>query len=139
MKEENEEEANYLENFDRIFGTKVNKKIKLNMPMLHIIFENFREDVYSPSKKYKELRRKKIELFNKFRKDLRDEQMKIFNNYNEIENQITEEIEEQLFMFGYIVATELLNEVEINIKKYNSSFQPLKFINVSTKNINDVN
>lgn len=139
MKEENEEEANYLENFDRIFGTKVNKKIKLNMPMLHIIFENFREDVYSPSKKYKELRRKKIELFNKFRKDLRDEQMKIFNNYNEIENQITEEIEEQLFMFGYIVATELLNEVEINIKKYNSSFQPLKFIDISTKNINDVN
>ena len=139
MKEENEEEANYLENFDRIFGTKVNKKIKLNMPMLHIIFENFREDVYSPSKKYKELRRKKIELFNKFRKDLRDEQMKIFNNYNEIENQITEKIEEQLFMFGYIVATELLNEVEINIKKYNSSFQPLKFIDISTKNINDVN
>lgn len=139
MKEENEEEANYLENFDRIFGTKVNKKIKLNMPMLHIIFENFREDVYSPSKKYKELRRKKIELFNKFRKDLIDEQMKIFNNYNEIENQITEEIEEQLFMFGYIVATELLNEVEINIKKYNSSFQPLKFIGISTKNINDVN
>ena len=139
MKEENEEKANYLENFDRIFGTKVNKKIKLNMPMLHIIFENFREDVYSPSKKYKELRRKKIELFNKFRKDLRDEQMKIFNNYNEIENQITEEIEEQLFMFGYIVATELLNEVEINIKKYNSSFLPLKFIDISTKNINDVN
>ena len=34
--------------------------------------------------------------------------------YNEMENQITEELEEQLFMFGYIVGTELSNEVNLS-------------------------
>ena len=120
MKEEIEK-VNYLSDFDEIFGTKTEKKIKLNMPLLHGIFDYIRDDIYSPSKKQEKLRRKKIELFDKFREDLTDEQMKIFNLYNEMENQITEELEEQLFMFGYILGTELSNEVKSNIKKNNNT------------------
>ena len=110
-------EEDYLKNFDEVFGTKTSKSIKLNMPLLKNIFNNFREDIYFPSKKHDRLRNKEIELYEKLKESLSDEQIKEINKIMEIQNQMTEEVEEQLFLFGFVVATELSEEVKTNIKK----------------------
>lgn len=108
------QETDYLKEFDEIFNTKTKKNINLNMPLLKTIFENFSDDIYAPSKEYNRLRNKKIKLSNKLQGFLTEEQREIFNKYNEIENQITSEEELQIFMFGYIVSSELRNEVKQN-------------------------
>ena len=104
----------YLRMFDEIFRTKVSKSIRLNMPLLKAIFNEFGEALYTPSKRYEELRHQKIDLSDKLEETFTEEQQIIFNQYNEIENQISGDIEEQLFMFGYIIAAELKEETQIN-------------------------
>lgn len=42
-------EQDYLKRFDEIFGTKIKKNIKLDMPVLKLFFENFGESLYTPS------------------------------------------------------------------------------------------
>ncbi len=108
------EELNYLEVFDEIFGTKTNKHLRLNMPMLKIIFDNFGEDLYTPNEKYEQILKQKIKVLNKLEETFTEQQRKLFSEYNEIENQLTEDIEQQLFMFGYIIASKLNEETKIN-------------------------
>lgn len=107
-------EQDYLKLFDKIFGTKLTKKIRLDMPLLKLIFNEFGETLYTPSKRYEELRHQKIKLTDKLEKTFSEEQQIMFNQYNEVENQISGDIEEQLFMFGYIIATELGKETQID-------------------------
>ena len=107
-------EQDYLKRFDEIFETKTNKNIRLNMPILEVIFKNFGETLYTPSRRHEELRHKKIELSNELQKTFTAEQKTIFNKYNEIENQISSDVEEQLFMFGYILGNELKLEIKNN-------------------------
>lgn len=105
-------EQDYLKRFDEIFGTKTNKNIRLNMPILENIFENFGETLYTPSKRYDELSHKKIEILNEMQKTFTPEQKEMFDIYHEIENQISIDVEEQLFMFGYILGNELKFEAQ---------------------------
>ena len=103
----------YLKHFDSIFGTKTIKNLNLNkVPLLKILFEHFEEDLYTPSQRYKELRRKRIELSDKLESSFTQEQQELFEQYWEIDNQILVEEEQQLFLFGYLVANELKYEIE---------------------------
>ena len=112
MKEK--EETNYIEHFNKIFGTKTDKHLRLNMPMLKILFDNFVEDIYTPNEKYNQIRKQKIKISDKLEETFTEEQKELFNQYNEIENQLTDDVEEQLFMFGYIIASKLNEETQIN-------------------------
>ena len=84
------------------------------MPMLKILFENFEESLYIPNKKYEDILKKKIRILDELENTFTREQREIFNKYNEIENQLTEDVEEQLFMFGYIIASKLSEEKKVN-------------------------
>lgn len=110
MKEENE----YLENFDKIFNTKTRENINLNMPLLKTIFGNFMDTIYAPTNNYKELKSEKSELSDKLQASFTDKQRQIFNKYIELENEMISEEELQIFMFGYIISSELKNEVKQN-------------------------
>ena len=111
---EKKEEQNYLEVFDKIFGTKTNEHLRLNMPMLKIIFENFGEDLYTPNNIQRQILNEEIKIADELENTFTDKQKELFNKYNEFENQITIDIEEQLFMFGFIIASELNNECKQN-------------------------
>lgn len=113
MKEK--EETNYIEHFNKIFGTKTDKHLRLNMPMLKIIFKNFGEDIYTPNEKHNQIRKQKIKISDELEETFTEEQKKLFYKYNEIENQLTDDVEEQLFMFGYIIANALQAEYKLNI------------------------
>ena len=114
-----EEEVNYLKDFDKIFKTNTSQRIKLNMPLLKQIIQYFGEDIYTPNKRHEKLREEKIKIYNKLQNILTEEQIQLLNKYNEIENQITQDTEEQLFMFGYIIGSELSKEIQDNITKKN--------------------
>ena len=103
----------YLKHFDTIFGTKTVRKFKLNnLPLLKVLFEYFQADLYTPSSKYKELRKKRIELSNKLGLTFTPEQQELFEKHLEIDNQISLEEEQQLFLFGYLIANELRYEIK---------------------------
>ena len=108
------EEQDYLEHFNKIFGTETNKHLRLNMPMLKIIFQNFGENIYTPNKEYNQIRGQIIKILDELEGTFTEKQKELFDEYKVMENQLTEDVEEQLFMFGYIVASKLSEETKIN-------------------------
>lgn len=103
-----------LKHFDSIFNADTLKTINFsNMKMLKALYEYFEEDIYTPSPKYSKLRHKHIEISDKLESTFSDEQKKLFEQYWDIGNQMCEEEQQQLFLFGYIIATKLNIESKI--------------------------
>lgn len=108
-----DDEKEILQHFDKIFGTNTIKHIKLNMPLLRYFFYNLEEDFRKPSPKFKELRKKQIELSEKIHKTFNTEQEKLFDEYSNTTNMLVTVEDLQLFCFGYIFAKELEKEGKI--------------------------
>ena len=106
----NNDENEILQHFDNVFGTKLQKHLKLNMPLLKFLFDKFEEDLFTPSQKYEKLRTKQIEISNKLHTSLNEEQEKLFREYWQVTNQMGSLEDEQLFYFVYIIANELASE-----------------------------
>ena len=84
------------------------------MPLLEMIFERFEEDLYTPDKEYEKLRKKQIEIYSKLESTLKEEQIKLFDEYWKINSEMKTKTEKQLFIFGYIIACEIKEEIKIN-------------------------
>lgn len=80
------------------------------LPLLKYIFREFSENIYVMSEENNKLNKKKIEIQKELYKTLTDEQKEKFEEYWEIENQMATEIEEQIFMYGFIMSKELEKE-----------------------------
>lgn len=109
-----ENNTEILKHFDNVFNTETAKHIKFNnMKLLKVLYEYFEEDVYTPSTKYSELRHKHIEISDELEKTFTPEQKELFERYWEVGSEMTTEENEQLFLFGYIIATQLNTEAKI--------------------------
>lgn len=103
-----------LKHFDNIFNTETIKNIKFdNMKLLKALYDYFEEDIYTPSNKYSTLRHKHIEISDELEETFTPDQKELFEKYWEIGSQMCEEENEQLFLFGYIIAKELEIETEL--------------------------
>lgn len=103
-----------LNHFDSIFDTNTLNSIDFNnLPLLKKLFEYFEEDLYRPSTKYDQLRKKHIEVADLLEKSFTEAQQTLFEKYWEIGNEMTLEEHEQLFYFGYIIANKLNTESKI--------------------------
>lgn len=107
-------EEEYLKRFEKALKIKPNKNIELNMPLLEMIFERFEEDLYTTDEEYEKLRKKQIEIYSKLESTLKEEQIKLFNEYWKINSEMKTKTEKQLFIFGYIIACEIKEEIKIN-------------------------
>lgn len=102
-----------LKHFDRVFNTETANHIKFdNMKLLKALYEYFEEDIYTPSSKYSELRHKHIEISNELEKTLTPKQKELFEKYQEVGSAMTAEENEQLFLFGYVIAREFDRETK---------------------------
>lgn len=111
MKDGNER----LKHFDRIFNTETAKHIKFqDMKFLKTLYEYFEEDIYKPSTKYLELMHKHIEISDELEKTFTPEQSELFEKYWEVGSEMTLEENEQVLIFGFIMAREL--DIETKIK-----------------------
>lgn len=104
-----------LKHFDKVFNTETAKHIKFdNMKLLEALYEYFEEDVYTPSTRYSELMHKHIEISDELEKTFTPEQSELFEKYWEIGSEMTAEENQQLFLFGYVIAKEL--DIETKLK-----------------------
>lgn len=116
-------ETEILKHFDKVFETDTIKNLKnINfneMKMLIKFFEYFEEDLYTPSADYEKLRKQQIDISNKLEKIFTKEQQILFEKYWEISNQMVFEEQQQLFLFGYIVAKEMDKEAQLHKEENN--------------------
>lgn len=111
------EQEQYKEYFDmvhKIFNIDEDKAIDFSkLKFLNVIFEHFAEDLYSPSKRHNKLRREYIDITNEFRETLSDEQRALYEKLLDINNEMNEEIEQQLFIFGFIIGCKMKMDLEM--------------------------
>ena len=100
-----EKATELLKQYDSTFDTNTLYNIDFNnLPMLKKLFEYFEEDLYKPSPKYAELRRKHIEISELLEKSFNQGQQTLFEKYWEVGNEMVLEEHERLFYFGFIMA-----------------------------------
>lgn len=105
----NEEET--LRNFDKIIGTDKIKTIdKSKFPLILKLFEQFREDMFVETEEYKDLKKEKQTILNKINNNFNTTQKQLFENYWDIESKISSIIEEEIFLFGYLLRDEIESE-----------------------------
>lgn len=121
MEKEKADIVEIKKHFDSIFGTDTLNNINFkDLPLLQQLFDYFEEDIYKPSPKYDELRRKHIEIADLLEQSFTEAQQTLFEKYWEIGNQMSVEEDQQLFFFGCIMAKTL--EKETNILKENNNY-----------------
>lgn len=97
-----------LKNIDKIMGTnKYNRIDKTRFTLLLKIFEKFREDIDIPTKTIKTLKKEKLQVLEKIDNSFNEEQKRLFEKYWEIENEQKNAMEENIFLFGYLIKNEL--------------------------------
>ena len=79
--------------------------------MLNWCFEYMGEDLYIPSPKYKEIESKSSIISNKILETYSYEQEKLFSDYWELDNEIDEDVNRQMLVFGYCLALQQLKEM----------------------------
>ena len=103
-----DEAEEILKNIDKIMGTnKYNRIDKTRFPLLLKIFEKFREDIDIPTKTIKTLKKEKLQILEKIENSFNEEQKRLFEKYWEIENKQKNVMEENIFLFGYLIKNEL--------------------------------
>ena len=104
-----------------LFGTDTLKNLKnINfneMKFLIRFFEYFEEELYRPSEESNKLRKEQVEIVDKLDETFTKEQQILFDKYWEVSNQIIFEEQQQLFLFGYIVAKEMEKEAQLHKEK----------------------
>lgn len=105
----NEEEI--LRNFDKIIGTnKIKTMDKSKFPLILKLFQQFREDMFVETKEYKDLKYQKQALLDKINENFNNNQKQLIENYWDVEGKISSIIEEEIFLFGYLLRDEIESE-----------------------------
>lgn len=111
---EQQQYQEYLDMIHKIFNIDEDKAIDFSkLKFLNVIFEHFAEDLYSPSQKHTKLRRNYINITDEFKETLTDGQTEIYEEISDLNNKMGEEIEQQLFIFGFIIGCKLKMELEM--------------------------
>lgn len=106
------ENKNILQEFDEKFGTNIIERRK-RMPVLMNIFDQFSDEIYGESK----MQKKAVDEKDKLQKEMKlnFEQNKLFEQYDELENLILDNMVESAFIYGFAISEELKDEVRRNI------------------------
>lgn len=101
------ENKNILQEFDEIMER------RKRMPVLMNIFEQFSDEIYGESK----VQKKAVDEKDKLQKEMKlnFEQNKLFEQYDELENLILDNMVESAFIYGFAISEELKDEVRRNI------------------------
>lgn len=108
-KRKNNNSYKYLKHFDKIFDTNTRKTIK-QMPLFDVFYEQFADDFYIQREEVQGLIKERRIISEKLEKSFTKEQQKLFEEYWDLDSQIAEDLRQQLFLFGYITATEIFME-----------------------------
>ena len=107
----------YLKGFDKEFETNVQEKIK-EVPLLISLYQEFLQEVYQPSNRYKLALKLRNEINDDIEKTFTEEQQEIMKQYKECELIMIDDMTEESFIYGFSLAYQLKEE---SIKKYNTN------------------
>ena len=109
--EDNKKKQKYLEFFDEIFGTNTKKYIDLKqVPLLTAIYDTFREQLLTLNDKYKGLRNARLDIYDAMQEKMTREQKDLLETYIDLSEDMENEMAQQIFVFGVILANELNRE-----------------------------
>lgn len=109
--EEYKQKHEYLKFFDQVFGTNTRRYIDLKkVPLLAVIYDTLREDIWTLSDKYKGLRNARLEVYDAMEKSMTQEQKDLMEVYTDLAGEMECEMAQQVFLFGVILANELNRE-----------------------------
>lgn len=109
-----------VKEFDVTFDTSVAVKINTEISsMIKNLFLEYIETVYSPSKEYKKIGKVAKGKRAKLEETMTSDQKEMLEDLFETENQRTDEIIEQSFVYGFCLANQLRDEIGhiYNIKR----------------------
>lgn len=107
-----EKYKDYLEMFDKLFETDAKENIDFKkMKLLKSLHQYFTEELYTPSQEYNKIRREFIDYVDNLREQLTEEQKDVFDKAIDLCNEMTEEQDEQVFIFGCIMGNKLKLEL----------------------------
>lgn len=110
------EGKDYLKHFDKIFNTNTLKNINLdNMVLLKELYVLLEEYLSRSNNESSDIRRKSIKLYDELKSTLKDEQIELLDKIFDLNNEEMSNEQEQIFIFGYIIAKELDNESNIKL------------------------
>ena len=107
----------YLKGFDKEFETNVQEKIK-EVPLLISLYQEFLQEVYQPSNRYKLALKLRNEINDDIEKTFTEEQQELMKQYKECVLIMIDDMTEESFIYGFSLAYQLKEE---SIKKYNTS------------------
>ena len=105
------DEEEILRNFDKILGTNKIKTIdKSKFPLILKLFQEFREDMFVETEEHKELKQEKQKILEKINESFNSKQKQLFENYWDIESKLSSIVEEEIFIFAYLLRDEIESE-----------------------------
>lgn len=109
------DEKQILKDFDEIFETDTLNNIKFeNAKLLKKLYSLFKEEIYTPSTEYKNLLHQYNILVEELSETFTEKQHDLHTKAMEIKNQMSDEADGQLFLFGYIIAKEIEKETKLS-------------------------
>lgn len=106
----------YLKGFDKEFETNMQEKIK-EVPLLISLYQEFLQEVYQPSNRYKLALKLRNEINDDIEKTFTEEQKELMKQYKECELIMIDDMTEEAFVYGFSLAYQLKEE---SIRKYNT-------------------
>lgn len=108
----------YINHFDKLFNTELLKSIDIKqLQILNSIYKRFNDELYTLMNKRKEGKKNIASSYNKLNETLIEKQKKILEKYCESIYDEAEDMEKQLFVFGFCIANELQKENRSIINK----------------------
>ena len=100
-----------LRNFDKLLGKNKIKTIdKSKFTLILKLFQEFREDMFVETEEHKELKQEKQKILEKINESFTSKQKQLFENYWDIEKKISSIVEEEIYIFAYLLRDEIESE-----------------------------
>lgn len=95
----------YLKQFNKVFHTNLdNSKTQDKIQLLEVIFKALENELYSTTTDYQLLTKKYVDKVDKLMETLDKEQEELFEVCNELFAKMNEQMEQQMFIYGYLLA-----------------------------------
>ncbi len=101
---------NYLEGFYKEFKI-YKKEITKEIPLLINLYEEFLQEVYNPSDRYKLALKIINEINEDIEKTFSEEQQELMKQFKECQDIMIDDMVQEAFVYGYAMASELKKEV----------------------------
>ena len=96
-------------------NAKIPKEEIKEVPLLINLYQEFLQEVYQPSKRYLLALKIKNEINEDIEKTFTEEQQELMNQFKECQDIMINDMNEESFIYGYCMASELREEA---IKRY---------------------